>query len=430
MRRPPTREGFTLIELLVVIAIIAILAAILFPVFAKAREKARQNSCMSNQRQINIAIMMWAQDHEEMMPTAVLAGRALAGNMTPVLIAQLPGATGKIWSELSLDKGVLKCPSEAAAAQNTYGYNKAVSGKALGDIDPLTSSVTADYNLKSTTNNILETPDDLSSRHDGKYICTFVDGHVTIGTGLMSFSYIPGIAWAANGTPTRNPAIGPYCWLAADRISPAPADGSDLASWAGVAGTVSVTGNMTGKCTYETNELNNGPIVRFLKARNDGFSFPTAFNLKGAFCVMKLTGTAWGRILFANGGGSGLMHGEYGTQANGPYYLRYNNSEGYFITYSKNYVCFASTATSSGSDATTQATAWGYVNDISESIAPVQITIPGTKLMLSTTVLGNCTCKAQGISMDLAEMIIYDRTLSQDECKGVVNWLENKYGIK
>jgi len=62
------RRGFTLIELLVVIAIIAILAAILFPVFARAREKARQASCSSNQKQLGLAFMMYAQDYDEMNP--------------------------------------------------------------------------------------------------------------------------------------------------------------------------------------------------------------------------------------------------------------------------------------------------------------------------------------------------------------------------
>ena len=61
-------KGFTLIELLVVIAIIAILAAILFPVFAKAREKARQASCMSNEKQLGLALLQYNQDYDEIMP--------------------------------------------------------------------------------------------------------------------------------------------------------------------------------------------------------------------------------------------------------------------------------------------------------------------------------------------------------------------------
>src|SRR6195256_2934245 len=62
------RRGFTLIELLVVIAIIAILAAILFPVFAQARAKARQASCTSNVKQMSLGVMMYIQDYDETFP--------------------------------------------------------------------------------------------------------------------------------------------------------------------------------------------------------------------------------------------------------------------------------------------------------------------------------------------------------------------------
>ncbi len=87
-----TRKGFTLIELLVVIAIIAILAAILFPVFARAREKARQSNCLSNVKQITLGIMMYVQDYDEMYPR--IYRNASPGTMT------YPGgraSTGLMW---------------------------------------------------------------------------------------------------------------------------------------------------------------------------------------------------------------------------------------------------------------------------------------------------------------------------------------------
>ncbi|MGC8834770.1 MAG: type II secretion system protein, partial [Armatimonadota bacterium] len=61
-------QGFTLIELLVVIAIIAVLAAVLFPVFARAREKARQTTCASHQKQFAAAYLAYAQDYDETVP--------------------------------------------------------------------------------------------------------------------------------------------------------------------------------------------------------------------------------------------------------------------------------------------------------------------------------------------------------------------------
>src|SRR5437868_11477743 len=78
MRRQ-CRGAFTLIELLVVIAIIAILAAILFPVFAQAREKARMASCLSNLKQIGTGVVMYNQDYDERFPSTKAWGRGWNG---------------------------------------------------------------------------------------------------------------------------------------------------------------------------------------------------------------------------------------------------------------------------------------------------------------------------------------------------------------
>jgi prepilin-type N-terminal cleavage/methylation domain-containing protein/prepilin-type processing-associated H-X9-DG protein len=95
-------RGFTLIELLVVIAIIAILAAILFPVFAKAREKARQTSCLSNLKQLDLAMVQYAQDSDETYP-------ALDNWMTN---------PGTIWASMIYpyvkSTGVYTCPDDSS----------------------------------------------------------------------------------------------------------------------------------------------------------------------------------------------------------------------------------------------------------------------------------------------------------------------------
>ncbi len=85
------RTGFTLIELLVVIAIIAILAAILFPVFARAREKARQASCQSNLKQVALGVLMYLQDYDECGPTGGSQNRTNAGGTFDACGGQICG---------------------------------------------------------------------------------------------------------------------------------------------------------------------------------------------------------------------------------------------------------------------------------------------------------------------------------------------------
>jgi prepilin-type N-terminal cleavage/methylation domain-containing protein/prepilin-type processing-associated H-X9-DG protein len=193
------RSGFTLIELLVVIAIIAILAAILFPVFAKAREKARQSSCLNNQRQIAVSILMYAQDHDEELPDA-----------------------SNVWPEINVDRNILMCPTKGKKVANGYVYNAGLGGMAMGELpNPESTILTADGQHAATTSpltydNCAYTVDDLDARHSNAFVTSFADGHVQImrmpdGTRL----------------PARN---GLVLWLNAETIA-GKVQGDAVTSW-------------------------------------------------------------------------------------------------------------------------------------------------------------------------------------------------------
>lgn len=128
------RRGFTLIELLVVIAIIAILAAILFPVFARAREKARQSSCLSNMKQLALAAMQYAQDYDERWHPHYYAA--------PVALPQPDGGsptTALTWAHVSYpyinNTQVFLCPSnpEDMSFRDAATYNYAFNYYGGGD---------------------------------------------------------------------------------------------------------------------------------------------------------------------------------------------------------------------------------------------------------------------------------------------------------
>jgi prepilin-type N-terminal cleavage/methylation domain-containing protein/prepilin-type processing-associated H-X9-DG protein len=214
------RSGFTLIELLVVIAIIAILAAILFPVFAQAREKARQATCTSNLKQIVTAIMMYEQDYDEvMMPGAAPFAfnrlwYDLAQPYIRMNVQRTPGA-----ATYNFDGTVYLCPSSPTPTTDVqnlkrpYGYNYFYLGGTLSGTVPAagiptfslaslespanTIRITETWRLRPGTTGMIDSPPGIGSAfayppstanaafifprgwHNGMNVVAWCDGHVT-----------------------------------------------------------------------------------------------------------------------------------------------------------------------------------------------------------------------------------------------------------
>jgi prepilin-type N-terminal cleavage/methylation domain-containing protein/prepilin-type processing-associated H-X9-DG protein len=133
------RRGFTLIELLVVIAIIAILAAILFPVFSRAREKARQTNCLSNLKQLGLAFGMYMQDYDSAFPYAPgdwggpPGAGAVGGWVYCASFGNTPGpgyfdvTFGSLFPYVK-NKQVYVCPNDRTGSGCSYELNGSLTG--------------------------------------------------------------------------------------------------------------------------------------------------------------------------------------------------------------------------------------------------------------------------------------------------------------
>jgi|GEM_PF-2162179 len=152
--------GFTLVELLVVMAILAVLTAIIFPVFTQAREKSRQAVCLNNQRQLALAIIMWTQDGNECLPEVE-----------------------NVWEAIDVAPKTLVCPT-AGGTGNSYVYSGLLADLPLGKApQPSSAMLTADGRNRD---GIFLVEQDFDPRHQRRYIASYLDGHAAFAEPASS----------------------------------------------------------------------------------------------------------------------------------------------------------------------------------------------------------------------------------------------------
>lgn len=182
------RRGFTLIELLVVIAVISVLAAILFPVFQSVRENARRTTCQSNEKQLALGVLLYAQDFDETLPPTQAADHTLWPDLINPYVKNAQ---------------IRICPDDAAAA-NSYGLDELTFVDLTDDEHPAVQTLAAFQTSSDTvmlgevgTADDFQTPrenafkltapdSDLNdpadarpaARHAGRVNLAFMDGHV------------------------------------------------------------------------------------------------------------------------------------------------------------------------------------------------------------------------------------------------------------
>jgi prepilin-type N-terminal cleavage/methylation domain-containing protein/prepilin-type processing-associated H-X9-DG protein len=229
---PFRKTAFTLIELLVVIAIIAILAAILFPVFAKAREKARQTSCASNLKQLGLSFAQYTQDYDESFVNGNPNG-CTAANVQLTCYGYDGGWGGELYSYVK-SIGVYTCPDDPTVAKNaaypdvvSYGYNSHlgtqnsagnVSALTLGKLTAPASTVLLSEVQNETTN--VTTPlGDQSSCYvtlNGNPICGGNSG--VNATGVVAYGTYTSTAYHTLGA-NYLACDGHVKWLLPSRVS-------------------------------------------------------------------------------------------------------------------------------------------------------------------------------------------------------------------
>ncbi|HEY3332790.1 MAG TPA: DUF1559 domain-containing protein [Capsulimonadaceae bacterium] len=212
MRLIRSKKGFTLIELLVVIAIIAILAAILFPVFAKAREKARQATCQSNLKQMGIGFVQYVQDYDEKFPT------------DGFLLANSKAATSSWAAQIypyEKSTGVFKCPNDTGVASTTgpqypisYGMNINLDGQSQAVATSVAVTVLAvevDDPLVGGAEAVLTA----GTIFDPTNITPSITGNLYTGTETNGIAYATATGAAVPTTPANgytSPTNKPTAW--------------------------------------------------------------------------------------------------------------------------------------------------------------------------------------------------------------------------
>lgn len=389
------QRGFTLIELLVVIAIIAILAAILFPVFSRAREKARQAKCTSNLKQTATAIKIFTMENEETMPTS-----SEVWGLVPAKVKMCPNATATIG----------------------YVYYSNLSGKALGLYSDTEQSTQMLADGKAAANGVALTTADIdNTRHNNKCLVAYMDTHVEFTNSIDNPADVGG------GIPVTTNLLA---WFSADAIT---AVGGKVATWASTlptgAGAVTLTQATTAdQPTFVASSINSRPAAKL-----DGNTFMKSGALNTTITSKTLIAVLKMNDLNCNGGGGAL----------GIEQASIFDSIVYAERQAKKWM--------NGSDNWSRSPAWdsGPVEASTGALiltityAPNEIILyrNGTSLGTGTyslptfgasanLVIGRRTSMSlPTIQADVAELIVFTAKLSDADRTSVENWLKGRYGL-